>query len=329
MRTQQGSILDMTDITRRASLAALLASAALPGTALAAEYPDRSVEIVVPSSAGGGTDIVARAFTDVARKYVSQPFVVVNKPGASGAIGMGDVLNSRPDGYKISMAIVELAILPLLNQIKFSVDDFKMVARLNGDPASIVVRRDSPWNSIDAFIADAKARPGQINLGNSGIGSIWHLAGAALESKVGVQFLHVPYPGSAPGLLALIGGHLDAMAVSPGEASVHVRDGKLKVLAAMSAQRVPGFDDVPTLRERDIDLVFANWRGIAVPKATPQPVVEALTTITRKVANDPAFREALTRSNLAHAYLEGAEFDAAIARDREFFKQITANINLN
>jgi tripartite-type tricarboxylate transporter receptor subunit TctC len=287
------------------------------------------VEIVVPSSAGGGTDIVARAFADVARKYAPQPFIVVNKPGASGGIGMGDVLNSRPDGYKISLAIVELAILPLLNQIRFSVDDFKMIARLNGDPASIVVRRDSPWQTIEAFIADAKARPGRITLGNSGVGSIWHLAAAALEDKVAAQFLHVPYPGSAPGLLALIGGHVDAMAVSPGEASTHVRDGKLKVLASMSAERVPGFEDVPTLRERGIDLLFANWRGIAVPKATPQPVIETLTGITRKVANDPAFREALTRSNLAWDYLESAEFDAAIARDREFFRRITANLQLN
>jgi tripartite-type tricarboxylate transporter receptor subunit TctC len=319
----------MTDITRRASMAALVAGAMLPAGARAAEYPDRSVEIVVPSSAGGGTDIVARAFADVARKYAPQPFIVVNKPGASGGIGMGDVLNSRPDGYKISLAIVELAILPLLNQIRFSVDDFKMIARLNGDPASIVVRKDSPWQTIEAFIADAKARPGRINLGNSGVGSIWHLAAAALEDKVGAQFLHVPYPGSAPGLLALIGGHVDAMAVSPGEASTHVRDGKLKVLASMSAERVPGFEDVPTLRERGIDLLFANWRGIAVPKATPQPVVETLTGITRKVANDPAFREALTRSNLAWAYLESAEFDAAIARDREFFKRITASLQLN
>jgi tripartite-type tricarboxylate transporter receptor subunit TctC len=322
----------MAEITRRAALAALAApglAALWPSVARAAEYPDRSVELVVPSSAGGGTDIVARAFADVARKYAPQPFIVVNKPGASGGIGMGDVLNSRPDGYKVSLAIVELAILPLLNQIRFSVDDFKMIARLNGDPASIVVRKDSPWANIEAFIADAKARPGMINLGNSGVGSIWHLAAAALEDKAGAQFLHVPYPGSAPGLLALIGGHLDAMAVSPGEASTHVRDGKLKVLATMSAERVPGFEDVPTLRERGIDLLFANWRGIAVPKATPQPVVDTLTDITRKVATDPAFREALSRSNLAWAYLESAEFDAAITRDREFFKRITASLQLN
>ncbi len=198
----------MAQPTRRSALAAIASvGAALPSASRAADYPGRPVELVVPASAGGGTDAVARAFADAARRHSPQPFVVLNRPGASGAIGMGEVLNARPDGYKVAVVIVELAILPFLNQIRFSADDFRMVARLNADPAAIMVRADAPWNTIEGLIAEAKRRPEQVKLGDSGVGSIWHLAAAAMAEKAGASFLHVPYPGAAPGLLALLGGH--------------------------------------------------------------------------------------------------------------------------
>lgn len=318
---------------RRSEFIALASSAAaaslgLGGGARAADYPTQPVELVVPSSAGGGTDAVARAFADAARKHSPQPFVVLNRPGASGAIGMGEVLNARPDGYKVSVVIVELAILPFLNQIRFSADDFRMVVRLNADPAAIVVRAEAPWNTIEEFVAEAKKRPEQVKLGDSGVGSIWHLAAAAMAEKAGASFLHVPYPGSAPGLLALLGGHTDAMATSPGEATAHVQGGKLKVLAVMSEARVPGLENVPTLKERGIDLAIGTWRGLGVRRGTPEPVVEALAAIARKVVEEPAFRDALARSNLGYAFAEAGDFDAAIARDRESLRQLVARLQL-
>ncbi len=318
---------------RRSEFIALASSAAASlglgaAAARAADYPSRPVELVVPASAGGGTDAVARAFAEAAKRHSPQPFVVLNRPGASGAIGMGEVLNARPDGHKVAVVIVELAILPFLNQIRFSADDFRMVARLNADPAAIMVRADAPWNTIEEFVAEAKKRPDQVKLGDSGVGSIWHLAAAAMAEKVGASFIHVPYPGAAPGLLALLGGHVDAMASSPGEAAAHVQGGKLKVLAVMSDNRAPGFEDVPTLKERGIDLSIGTWRGLGVRKGTPEPVAEALAAIARKVAEEPSFREALARSNLGHAFAEAGAFDSAIARDREAFKQLVARLQL-
>ncbi|UFN48208.1 tripartite tricarboxylate transporter substrate binding protein [Roseomonas sp. OT10] len=313
-------------LSRRATL---MAAAALATPAAAADYPSRPVELVVPSSAGGGTDIVARAFADVARKYFPQPVIVLNRPGASGAIGMGEVMNARPDGYKLGMLIVELQILQLIGQARFGTDDFRLIAKLNGDPAALLVPVNAPWATIEEFIADAKKRPGKISVGNSGVGSIWHLGAAALEEKTGTEFLHVPYAGSAPGLLALIGGHVDSMVVSPGEATAHVQGGKLRILAVMADQRQAAFPDAPTLKERGIDLSLSNWRAVALPKATPQPVVEAVAELTRKVAADPAFREAIGRSNLGFSYMEPAEFQAAILQEREFFRQITRNLQLN
>ena len=218
---------------RRAAListGAGVTAAVLPNWALAqtGPYPNRAVELVVPSSAGGGTDSMARALSDVMRKHLAQPLVVVNKPGASGAIGMQDVLNAKPDGYKVCVVFAELAILPHMGQVKFSADDFTLIARLNADPSAITVKADAPWKTIEEFLAAARSAPGKLQVGNAGNGSIWHLAAAALEDRTQLKFNQIPFQGAAPAVQALLGGHVDAVAVSPGEVSAHVTAGDRK-----------------------------------------------------------------------------------------------------
>jgi tripartite-type tricarboxylate transporter receptor subunit TctC len=194
----------------------LMMSAALCSmSALAAGYPERPIEFIVPSSPGGGTDVMARNYADAARKYTAQPIVVTNKPGASGGIGMGEGQRAGPDGYKVTVLISELAIIAHMGMIKFTSADFIPIARLNGDPGTITVRADAPWKTVEEFLANAKSKPGEVAMGNAGAGSIWHLAAAAVEEKTGVKFNHVPYQGAAPAVQALMGGHVDAIAVSP------------------------------------------------------------------------------------------------------------------
>ena len=294
----------------------------------AADYPTKPIELVVPASAGGGTDALARGFAEVMKKYLPQPLVVNDKPGASGVIGMTDVLNARPDGYKVGMIVAELVILPHLGLAKFTYEGFVPVARLNGDPSAITVRADVPWNTIEEFLAAAKAKPGAITMGNSGNGSIWHLAAVGLEDKVGVKFNHVPFQGAAPGVVSLLGGQIDAVAVSPGEVAAHLQGGKLKMLAVMADERVKAFDKVPTLKERGIDLSIGTWRGLALPKGTPAEVVNALREATAKAAKDPALRETLDKLNLGFAYLDAPEFGQAMARDHAYFKQLVAKVGI-
>ena len=301
----------------------------LPATfAFAKDYPTKPIELVVPSSAGGGTDALARSFSELVKKHLPQPVIVNNRPGASGVVGMGDVLNSRPDGYKVSMVIAELVILPHLGLSKITYADFAPVARLNADPAAITVKADAPWNTLEEFLAAARAKPGDVRVGNSGNGSIWHLAAAGLEDKTGVQFNHVPYQGAAPGVVALLGGHIDAVAMSPAEVAVHVQGGKLKMLAVMADQRIPAFDKVPTLKERNIDLSIGTWRGLAVPKATPADVIDVLRSAARKAAEDPAMREALDKLNLGFAYLDADAFGQAMQRDNAYFQQLVPKLKL-
>ncbi|MBA2962272.1 MULTISPECIES: Bug family tripartite tricarboxylate transporter substrate binding protein [Ramlibacter] len=315
--------------TRRGltALAALLALGA--GVAQAqTDFPSRPIELVVPFQPGGGTDALARSFADASRKHMPQSMIIVNKPGASGSIGWQDVAAAKPDGYRLAVITVELATLPHMGIGKISYEDLQPIAQLNADPAAITVRADAPWNTIEEFLAAAKKDPGKIGVANAGNGSIWHLAAAALEEKTGVKFNHVPFQGAGPGVLALLGGHVDAAAVSPAEVSTYVAAGKLKTLAVMADQRVKGFDKVPTLKERKIDLSIGTWRGIAAPKNTPPEVVAYLKKLALNASSEPAFRETLDKQNLGFVYADDAAFKAVIARDNAYFKSLITKLGI-
>jgi tripartite-type tricarboxylate transporter receptor subunit TctC len=316
-------------ITRRgiAAFGALLALGLGAAQAQSA-FPSRPVELVVPFQAGGGTDAVARSFAEAARKHMPQSIIVVNKAGASGAVGWQDVMNSKPDGYRLAVVTVELAILPHLGVAKFNADDLQPIARLNADPAAITVRADAPWNTVEEFLAAARKNPGRLGVGNAGPGSIWHLAASALEDKTGTKFSHVPFQGAAPAVLALLGGHIDAVAVSPAEVTTYVQGGKLKMLAVMADQRVKGFEKVPTLKERNIDLSIGTWRGLAAPKNTPPEVIAYLKKVAQEAANEPAFRETLDKQNLGFAFADDAAFKAAITKDNASFKALVDKLGI-
>jgi tripartite-type tricarboxylate transporter receptor subunit TctC len=319
----------MTYIRRRAALGAFVALLSGLGMAQAADYPVRPIELVVPSSAGGGTDVMARNFADAARKHLPQPFVVTDKPGVSGGLGMGEVQRAAPDGYKVAVLISELAIIPHLGMIKFGAQDFIPVARLNADPGTVTVRADAPWNTLEEFIAHARKNPGAVAMGNAGSGSIWHLAAAAVEQKTNVRFNHVPFQGAAPSVVALLGGHVDAIAVSPAEVSAHVATGKLKVLGVMAEQRLGGqYAGAPTFKERGIDLSLGTWRGLGVPPGTPPEVVAVLRDVARKAVAEPAFKDAMAKTNLIVSYMDGEPFKAFMAEQSDYFKKLLATVTI-
>jgi len=305
-----------------------ITSAGLMVAAQAAEYPTKQIELIVPYAAGGGTDLVARAYADAANRHMPQAIGVVNKTGGGGAVGLSEIMAARPDGYKIGMGTVEITTLPHLGVARFSVDDFTPIARLNAEPSAITVNADAPWKTIEEFLAHAKANPGKVRIGNSGTGAIWHLAAEALANKGGMKFNHVPYDGANPAVTALLGNHIEAVSVSPAEVSSHVAAGKLRILAVMADERSKTFADVPTLKEKGIDVSVATWRGIVVPKKTPQNVVDTLRAVSKKAADEASFREQLTKMNLTHAYADGPEFKAAMEKDNAFFKQLMTQIGL-
>jgi tripartite-type tricarboxylate transporter receptor subunit TctC len=314
-------------------LAAFTAAAALSlglaATAAAqSDFPNHTVELLVPYQPGGGTDGLARTFADASRKHMSQSMVIINRPGAGGAIGWTEVINAKPDGYKLAVLTVELLTLPHLGLAKFNYDDFQPIAQLNADPAAITVKADAPWNTVEEFLAAARKDPEGVRVGNSGNGSIWHLAAAALEDKTGAKFNHIPFQGAAPAVLALLGGHIEAVAVSPAEVTTHVQSGKLKMLMVMADQRVKGFEKVPTAKERGIDLSIGTWRGLGAPRNTPPEVMAKLREITAKTAAEPMMREAMEKQNLGYVYTDGAVFKETLARDNAYYKSLIAKLNI-
>lgn len=316
---------------RRLAIASAAAAFTLGLAAPAAaqsDYPNHAVELLVPYQAGGGTDGLARAFSEASRKHMSQSIVIINRPGAGGAIGWTEVINAKPDGYKLAVLTVELLTLPHLGLAKFNYDDFQPIAQLNADPAAITVKADAPWNTVEEFLAAAKKTPGQVRVGNSGNGSIWHLAAAALEDKTGAKFNHIPYQGAAPAVLSLLGGHIEAVAVSPAEVTTHVQSGKLKVLMVMADKRIKGFENIPTAKERGIDLSIGTWRGLGAPKNTPPEVMAKLREITAKTAAEPLMREVMDKQNLGYVYTDGAVFKETLAKDNAYFKGLITKLNL-
>lgn len=291
-------------------------------------YPSKQIELVVPFSPGGGTDLVARAFADTAKKYLSQPLGVVNKTGGGGAVGLTDIALARPDGYKIGIGTSEINMLPHMGLVAFAPTDFVPIARLNAEPSAISVNAESPWKTYEEFMAFAKANPGKVRIGNSGTGAIWHLAAEALADKTGVKFSHVPYEGANPAVTALLGNHIEAVTVSPAEVVNHVKAGKIRLLAVMGDQRSPAFAQVPTLKEKGVDLTIMTWRGIMVAKKTPQNVQDALRAAAKSTTSDPAFKEVLTKMNLTSAYLDAPEFKAFLEKDNAFYKALMTKLGI-
>jgi tripartite-type tricarboxylate transporter receptor subunit TctC len=309
----------------------LLTAAPMQAFAQAAsDYPSRPIELVVPFGAGGGTDILARVTAEAAKKHSSQPITVVNRPGASGSIGLTEVVNARPDGYKIAMITVEMAISPHMGIAKFSPEaDFTPLVRLNADPIVLAVSAESPWKTIEEMIDAAQKSKEPLRFGNAGTGGVSHLAAVALQQKSGTTFTHAPFQGNAPAVVALLGGHIDAVTASPSEVFSFVQTGKLRALAVLADQRLGGaFAQVPTMKERNIDLSVGTWRGLAAPKGLPADVLSRLSAIALKTANEPAVKEAMEKQNLGYSVADGEAFRKQIAGDSALYKQLIDQLGL-
>ncbi|MET3698578.1 tripartite-type tricarboxylate transporter receptor subunit TctC [Bacillus oleivorans] len=289
------------------------------------DFPTKSIELIVPYAAGGGTDSLARSFAD--QTDLGQSVAVVNREGGGGAVGMQNGANANPDGYTVSMITVELLTLPHSGLAQFSYEDFHPVALLNEDPAAITVSADAPWNTIEEFIAAAKEE--NLKVGNSGTGAIWHLAASALEQETDVTFNHVPFEGAAPAVTALLGGHIDAVSVSPAEVRTQVEAGELKVLAVMADERVESLPDVPTLKESGIDLSIGTWRGLAVPKDTPEDVVKTLEESFGETAQSEEFKATLDTLGLGYRYENAEGFTNLLKEQDALFAELIPSLDLN
>jgi tripartite-type tricarboxylate transporter receptor subunit TctC len=302
----------------------LILGVVAPG--LAADFPTKEVQILIPYAPGGATDLVFRALAATTSKYLGKAVVVVNKAGGGGAVGFTEAAQSRPDGYTLVTAITPLTILPHQVKTAFTYKDFEPIINVVEDPAMFQVRADSPWKTLQEFLDYAKKNPGMITVGNSGAGGGVHLIALAFEKAAGVKFNHIPFAGGGPSVTALLGGHIHAVSVSPPEGIAHVKAGKLRIIALFSAKRMEAFPSVPTVREQGVQFVMSQWRGLAAPKGTPADVIKKLHDAFKQGMEDPAFVKNAEDMTVQLAYWGPAEFGKVMAQDHERYAKLVEEI---
>ena len=279
--------------TRRTLLASLAVAAAgaLPLGALAQNFPTKPITIIVPFSAGGTTDILARIVGQGLTTELGQPFVVDNRAGAGGNIGASLAAKAPADGYTLFMGTVGTHAInqALYKKMPFDpVKDFAPISRVATVPNLLVAHPSQPYKTVKELIAYAKANPGKVTYGSPGSGASPHVSGELFKSMTGTDLLHVPYKGSAPAMTDLLGGQIAIMFDNMPSAIQHVRSGKLRPIAVTTAKRSPELPDIPTIAEAGVPGYEAmSWFGLFAPAATPKPVLDRLNAALVKVLNQP------------------------------------------
>jgi tripartite-type tricarboxylate transporter receptor subunit TctC len=312
-----------------AVVSAVALTGAMGSQALAqGAFPQREVTIVVPFNPGGASDMTARIIAKGMERELGKPVVVVNKAGGSGGVGMSQVARSPADGYTMSYIPVELVMHKALKLSDLEPTTFAFVGQTTVVPAALTVPVDAPYKTVADFLKYAKANPGKVRVGNSGAGSIWHIAASALEQNQGVKFNHIPFEGAAPAVTALMGKHIEAVTVNSGEVKAGVDAGKLKILAVMTPERDPAFPNVPTLKESGVNLEFAGWGGFAAPKGTPKPVMDKLSAALKAAASTDEFKSFITSRGMIVSYRDAASFTKFVDDQYVFFNDLLSKMEL-
>jgi len=253
----------------------------------ALEFPTKPVTLIIPFGAGGGSDLTARTFVGSAPEHLGQPMIIQLKPGGGGAIATDIVAKAAPDGYTLLMGGPgPNTTLPAIEGRSRGPDDLAAVCRINYNVMLTLVPADAPYKTFQELIQYAKANPGKLKFGHTGIWGGPDLLWKQIQLKTGITTKIVPYDGGAEALVGLLGGHIDLVCLLPTQSTPHIKAGKFRALAVSDSKRDPDFPDVPTLRELGVDVVSLLWKGVMAPKATPRPVIDKLAVGFKKMLED-------------------------------------------
>ncbi len=293
----------------------ILAALAFSANAQESSFPQRGpIEMTVLFPAGSSADITARLVAEGMSHHLGQRVLVVNRPGAGGAIGYKYVAAQKPDGYSLVWNSNSISTTYHSGQLGFDYKAFDPVARVLSESVVLAVKSDAPWRTLGELVADAKAKPKLISVGHSGIGSHTHISLAALVRAAGVEVNEVPF-AAAQVVPSLVGGHVNSVVQFPGALAAPLKQGQIRLLATLTQNRDPAWPEVPTARELGFDVVLDAWRGIAVPRGTPGPVVGVLENAIRITANSPEFAAACARLGVRPAFQSAADFGALIVKE--------------
>lgn len=288
--------------------AGLLASC----SAMAADYPAKNIRLIVPFGAGGGTDAVGRTLANSAKDILGKNIVIMNRTGGAGAVGMSFGAQQKPDGYTLTVVTREIASLPQMGLMQHDASDFELIRMVNLDPAVVLVAKDSPYNTINDLISEAKKSPNSIKFASTAAPNFYLMA---LEKDQQIKLNAIPYNGASEAIPAVLGGHTDVTMVTPGEAISQLKSGQLKALGVMSDERVDYISDVPTLKEQGVDVVTGTWRGIGAPKGTPTEVLETLGSAFDEAMASEEFKNFMQQGAMTIHNLNAEEFTQFVQED--------------
>ncbi len=296
-----------------------------------AAFPEKPVRIVVPFAPGGGTDIIARTLGHEMSLELGQPVIIENKPGAGTIIGTDSVAKSTPDGYSMVISTFAHAVNPsLMARLPYSTEnDFAPVILVGRSPLVLVVRPDSPYQTVQDVLAAAAADPGRVTFASQGNATSAHLAGELFQHLGKVELTHVPYRGAGPALTDVIGGQVDIMFGTAAAVGSFVESGTLKAIAVTTAERAPVRPDVPTVAESGLpEFMVEAWYGLYAPAGTPAEVIARLNEAAAKAAKSESFLKRVEPEGLIISAGTPDEFGQYVEREIERWAEIIKAANI-
>jgi len=297
----------------------LIALGLAAGAAAADTYPGKPVTLIVPTAAAGGTDTIARLVAEELGKTLKQPFVVDNRPGANGIVGVDAAARAAPDGYRLLFTYAaSMAVNPsLYRKLPYDpVKDFAPIAQIGRGGNLLLVNKDLPVRSLKEFVDHVRARPDQLSYCSWGAGSGGHLAMESLQKQAGLKMTHIPYKGSSPCVQDLIGGQVQAAFADMSSTIELVRSGRVRAIAHSGAARIPMLPDVPSMTEAGYPFTTYAWYGLFAPAKTPPAIVDTLNAAVLRMLEDPAVVKRLNELNFTDLpKTTPAQFGATLRQD--------------
>jgi tripartite-type tricarboxylate transporter receptor subunit TctC len=285
------------------------------------------IEITVLFPAASSADVTARLLADGMSRRLGTRVIVVNRPGGGGAVGYRYVAGQKPDGHALVWNSNSISTTHHMGLLQLGYESFAPVAQVLVESPVVAVRGDAKWRTLGELVAEGKARPEGITVGNSGVGSHTHITSVALFRTTRAHVVDVPF-GAAEVITSLLGGQVDAVVQLPAALTEHVKSGQVRLLATVASARDPAFPEVPTAAELGLNVALEAWRGIAVPKGTPKPVIDTLEAAIKDTVASPEFTQACLRLAARPAFLPADRFGPQIAKEDAELAQLMEIIGL-
>lgn len=317
-------------ITLLISIAILMALGWAANNSWAAEqkYPNRAIQVVVCYQPGS-TDMALRPFVDRLPDYLGQPVAFVYKPGASGAIGASFVTKARSDGYTlIGTSQSPIMLCPLTKDVDYTLDNFIPICRLVKSPVLVAVKADSPWKTVKEFVEEAKKSPGKLTFSSTGVLGTPTLPMEMFIRLADIKVTHVPCPGTAPAVTALLGGHVNSTTATMASITPHIKSGALRPLGVFEKKRIKAFPDVPTFTEQGYPVSLSVWYGLLAPKGTQDEVITTIYGACKKILDDhrKAVEDQLGKLSLELDFSGVGDFVKEIREENEVMAKIVKDL---